>query len=293
MLKPLCLILLLAVCPMEGAPLAKHVVVIGLDGCTPELARDHSAGALRTFWQDGAYTWTAEAAVPTVTQVNFAGILTSCLPAKHGIDQVAWNFSVPPKVKVTTVFEVLAAHGLSGAAFLGHEKLHPVETSAAGIHFDHSPHSVRQAAPIAARWLRDHQPVFTFIYFGDLDGAGHRDGWGSAAQIATMADINRGVALVFAAISETAMRDHTVVIVTSDHGGSGKAHSKGAPADRTIPWVCWGPGVKRGFALTEPVHNYDTAATALHVLDVAPPAVWDGAAITSAFTAPTAKETTR
>jgi predicted AlkP superfamily pyrophosphatase or phosphodiesterase len=269
--------------PLSAAPRSGHVVVIGLDGCTPELLRDHGAGALRMFWTEGAYTWTAEAAVPSVTQVNFASIFTSSLPAKHGIDQVAWNHPVPPKVKVTTIFEVLAAQGLSGAAFLGHEKLHPAETPAKGIHFEHSPHSARAAAPLAARWLREEQPVFTFVYFGDLDGVGHRDGWHSPAQIATMADINRGVDLIFAAIEDSAMRDHTVVIVTSDHGGSGKSHSRGTPADRTIPWVCWGPGVRRAFALPRPVGNHDTAATALHALGIERPAIWDGRPIVEAF----------
>ncbi|HUR60406.1 MAG TPA: alkaline phosphatase family protein [Opitutaceae bacterium] len=284
MLKRLLPLALLAALSCPAATPATHVVVIGLDGCTPFLLREHSAGALRALWQEGAYTWTAEAAVPSVTQVNFAGMLTSSLPAKHGIDQVAWNFPVPPKVKATTIFEVLAARGLSGAAFLGHEKLYPVEKAAAGIHFEHSPHSVRETAPRAARWLREKRPAFTFIYFGDLDGAGHRDGWGSDAQIATMAAINAGVEQVMSAIRESPMRGRTVVIVTSDHGGLGKAHSQGRPEDRAIPWVCWGAGVKRGFALTEPVHNYDTAATALYALGTARPEVWDGRAVIEAFT---------
>ncbi|HUR58105.1 MAG TPA: alkaline phosphatase family protein, partial [Opitutaceae bacterium] len=168
--------------------------------------------------------------------------------------------------------------------FLGHEKLYPVETAAAGVHFEHSPHSVREAAPRAVRWLREKRPAFTFIYFGDLDGAGHREGWGSDAQIATMADINRGVDHVLAAVRETTMRDRTVVIVTSDHGGLGKSHSQGRPEDRAIPFVMSGAGVRRGFAIPGAVHNYDTAATALHALGVAAPAEWDGRALVEAFT---------
>jgi predicted AlkP superfamily pyrophosphatase or phosphodiesterase len=277
---------------VAAAPLAKHVVVIGLDGCRPELLLEHSSGALKKFWQEGAFTWSAEAAVPSVTQVNFASILTGCTPTKHGINQVAWDHETSPKlkVKVTTIFEVLAQHKRSGAAFLGHEKLYPVETAAAaeaGIHFVHSPHGTKAAAPLAARHLREHQPAFTFVYFGDLDGAGHRDGWLSPQQIATMAEINRGVDLVFAAIEETAMKDNTVVIVTSDHGGLGKSHSQGRPEDRKIPWVIWGRGVKSAAEIceceAERILNQDTAPTALHVLGIDFPREWDGRVVLEAF----------
>src|SRR3954468_21289181 len=227
MQKTVLLIVLLVVLPLRAAPLAQHVVVIGLDGCRPELLRDHSTGGLRMLWEEGAYTWDAEAALPSVTQVNFASILTSCTPTKHGIDQVAWDHEASPKlrVNVTTIFEVLAARRLEAVAFLGHEKLYPVEKPAATTRFEHSPHGAKAAAPLAARVLRDQQPAFTFIYFGDLDGAGHQFGWLSAEQIAKMAEINAGVDLVLAAIRESPMKDRTVVIVTSDHGGLGKAHS--------------------------------------------------------------------
>jgi predicted AlkP superfamily pyrophosphatase or phosphodiesterase len=288
MQKTIFLLVLLMFVRIEAAPLARHVVVIGLDGCRPELLRDHSTGALRSLWEEGAYTWNAEAAVPSVTQVNFASMLTSCGPEKHGIDQVAWDHESSPKlrVKVTTIFEVLASQRMSAVALLGHEKLYPVEKPAPGVHFEHSPHGAKSAAPLAAQMLRDRQPAFSFIYFGDLDGAGHRSGWLSDDQVATMTEINRGVELVMAAIRDSAMNDDTVVIVTSDHGGLGKAHSAGRPEDRTIPWVCWGANVKRGAALgaAQRVHNLDTAATALYVLGIQPqPHEWDGRAITEAF----------
>jgi predicted AlkP superfamily pyrophosphatase or phosphodiesterase len=277
---------------LPAAPVAKHVVVIGLDGCRPELILEHSTGALKKLWQEGAYMWTGEAAVPSVTQVNFAGILTGCTPAKHGIDQVAWDHETSPKlkVKVTTIFEVLAQNRLSGAAFLGHEKLYPSETAtaaAAGIHFEHSPHGAKAAAPLAASYLREHQPAYTFIYFGDLDGAGHSDGWMSPAQIATMAEINRGVEIVMAAIQESAMKDRTLVIVTSDHGGHGKSHSQGTPEDRKIPWICWGAGAKSGVEICEceagAIRNLDSAPTALHALGIKPPKEWDGRIVDEAL----------
>jgi hypothetical protein len=40
---------------------------------------------------------------------------------------------------------------------------------------------------------------------------------------------------------------HTVVLVTSDHGGLGTSHSNAAAeVNYTIPFFVWGPGVARG-----------------------------------------------
>jgi arylsulfatase A-like enzyme len=50
-----------------------------------------------------------------------------------------------------------------------------------------------------------------------------------------------------------------------------------------IPWVAWGKSVKKGFKITAPVTTYDTAATALWLLDVPLPAEFDGKPVVSAF----------
>ena len=50
-----------------------------------------------------------------------------------------------------------------------------------------------------------------------------------------------------------------------------------------IPWIAWGKGVKRGFAITAPVTTCDTAATALWLLNVSCPPLLDGTPVTSAF----------
>src|SRR3954462_9629861 len=89
-----CFVLVLA-CSGAGAAdapqrLAEHVVVIGLDGCRPEAIQQAAGPVLKGLWQSGAWTWQAQAAQPSVTQVNFAGILTSCLPHTHGITEKEW-----------------------------------------------------------------------------------------------------------------------------------------------------------------------------------------------------------
>src|SRR3954471_11999706 len=75
--------------------MAEHVVVVGLDGCRPEAIQRAAGPVLKGLWQSGAWTWKAQAAKPSVTQVNFAGILTGCLPEKHGITETEWEHRSP------------------------------------------------------------------------------------------------------------------------------------------------------------------------------------------------------
>lgn len=263
----------------------EHVVVIGLDGCRPEAIQQAAGPVLKNLWQSGAWTWKAQTAQPSVTQVNFAGILTSCLPATHGIEGKEWAHGGRPKVKAPTIFEVRAGRGLNAAGFFGHEKLYPSETEAKGVHFEHSPYQAHAVAPLAARYLREQKPDFCFIYMGDLDGAGHTHGWLSAEQLALMKNLDAALQVIVDALRESGQWESTLLIITADHGGHGKSHNAGTPEDSTVPWIAAGPLVKPG-EIRRAVRNFDTAATATHALGLPRPATWDGRPITEALTAP-------
>lgn len=265
-----------AACGHSADRRADHVVVIGIDGCRPEAIQQAAGPVLKELWQSGAWSWKAQAAKPSVTQVNFAGILTSCVPEKHGIAEKEWpEAGEHPKVKVPTIFQVVSGAGLKTAGFLGHEKLYPSETAGEGIHVEHSPYQARAVAPLAARYLKEQKPDFCFIYMGDLDGAGHKHGWLSPEQLALMPDIDAALKMIVDALRESGQWEKTLLIITADHGGHGKMHSKSEPEDMTVPWIAAGPLAKKG-EITEAVRNLDTAATAADALGVPRPAIWDG-----------------
>lgn len=84
-------------------------------------------------------------------------------------------------------------------------------------------------------------------------------------------------------IKEAGIADTSVILISADHGGHDKTHGEVIPDDMLIPWVAWGKGVKKGFTITSPVTTYDTAATALWLLDVPLPAEFDGKPVVTAF----------
>jgi len=258
--------------------IAEHVVVIGLDGCRPEAISQADAPVLQQLARDGAVCWKAQGVKPTVTQVNWAAMLTGCSPSKNGIDRHPVTEATLGKIAARTpsIFQVAGAQGLASVAFLGHWKLYSLETEAPGIRFEHSPYEARHAAALAAEYFRRNRPALCFVYMGDLDGAGHKFGWLSPEQLKAMNEVDTALGALVKTIRAAGVWNSTLLIVTSDHGGHDKSHSEGTEADITIPWIAAGPLVKPGKVIDRPISTCDTAATVAHFLGLERPGIWDG-----------------
>jgi predicted AlkP superfamily pyrophosphatase or phosphodiesterase len=228
-------------------------------------------------------------------------MLTGVGPDKH---QILWNGYTPIKgfVKVPTVFSLLKATDPKAvtAMFVGKVKFRhlwlkdsldlfdfggpqssqPV-AGAPEIEKDKKPSQM--VAKQAAAWLKEQKPRLCFIHFPDVDTAGHKDGWGSPQQKEALKVTDQALWQVWQAIKEAGIADSSVMLISADHGGHDKTHGLDIPDDMIIPWVAWGKGVKKNFTITDKVTTYDTAATALWLLDVPVPAEFDGKPVTSAF----------
>jgi predicted AlkP superfamily pyrophosphatase or phosphodiesterase len=124
-----------------------------------------------------------------------------------------------------------------------------------------------------------------FVHFPTVDGMGHEYGWLSPEQLSVAFRADQALGMLLAELDARGIRDETLVIVTSDHGGHDTSHGSRLPEDMTIPWIASGAGVQP-VALTSPVTTTDTAATAAFVLDLPIPDEWDGVPIYEAFGLP-------
>jgi predicted AlkP superfamily pyrophosphatase or phosphodiesterase len=165
----------------------------------------------------------------------------------------------------------------------------PEDYSAAGI------------AAATTELLKKTQPNLVFIHFADPDTKGHQYGVDSPEKMQALADCDRALGVIRAAITAAHIADSSVIILTADHGGHDRTpeenedraqrrlpyqpgtHGSAASVDVIIPWVASGKGVKSGFTITAPVVQYDTAATALWLLGVPVPESFWGHPVTSAF----------
>jgi bisphosphoglycerate-independent phosphoglycerate mutase (AlkP superfamily) len=141
----------------------------------------------------------------------------------------------------------------------------------------------QEVAKNAAAWIKENKPRLAFIHFPDVDSAGHKSGWGSPEQKEALKVTDQALWQVWQAVKEAGIAEKSVFIITADHGGHDKTHGKNIPDDMIIPWVAWGAGVKKNHTITSSVSTYDTAATALWLLDVPLPAGFDGKPVVEAF----------
>lgn len=277
------------------APIARHVLLVGIDGARADAIRDHPGPAMRSLIRSGTVCWQAEAVLPSVTQVNWASILTGCSPSRHGIDRhpISEEELSGVRVKVPTLFDLVARSGRHAAGFIGHWKLHPVESSTPGALVRRSPYEAQRVAPLAAKYIEQHRPAFCFVWFGNLDGIGHQHGWMSEPYLNGIAEIDAGIATLLGALDRAGIREQTLVILTSDHGGHDRGHGQGTRQDVLVPWIASGPGIRGGHEIPRPVSNLDTAPTILRALGLPIPPECDGKVVEESIAADEAPRGTK
>jgi hypothetical protein len=125
-----------------------------------------------------------------------------------------------------------------------------------------------------------HDWSMTFVHFREPDEAGHRKGWMGLDYLNGVRQADRGVALILEAIRDSGQAGSTAVILSADHGGSGRDHYKLFDPNKkehvTIPWICVGPGVPAGLKIDRIVRTFDTMPTALAFLGLGAPDGIDG-----------------
>jgi len=274
----------------SAAPAPKgveHVFIVSFDGgggLPAVVSGRNNMPVFKQMAEEGAVSWSAQTIFPSITLPSHTSMLTGVGPEKH---QISWNDWIPEKglVKVPTVFSLAKAQGLKTGMFVGKSKFHHLELPGTVDVFvwPEPKAGAREVAAAFVAKVGTLKPGVCFIHFADPDTTGHKFGWGSPEQTAALTDCDQALKSVCQAVTDAGLLDSSVILLTADHGGHEKTHGSDMPEDMTIPWVAWGRGVKKHFALTQPVHTVDTAATALWLLGIPLPPEMDGKPVMEAF----------
>jgi predicted AlkP superfamily pyrophosphatase or phosphodiesterase len=290
------LIALLAGCTHLSAadkPRAEHVFIISFDQGDPDLIQKSDMPTFHAMAAEGARTWNAYTIVPSLTLPAHTSMLTGVGPQAH---QILWNDYEPAKglVKVPTIFSLAKQHGLVTAMFVGKEKFEHLllPGSVDAFVWPQPEDDAKSVAKIFAERVGILKPNLCFIHFRDPDTIGHKFGGHSPEKMQALADCDAALKTIKDAIAAAGLTGSSVIILTADHGShdfkdkdgiTRGTHGSAETSDVTIPWVAWGCGVKKDFTITAPVVQYDTAATALWLLNVPLPESFWGRPVTSAF----------
>jgi predicted AlkP superfamily pyrophosphatase or phosphodiesterase len=290
---------------LPGRPIAAidHVLIISIDGCRPDLLLRADTPVVHRLMRQGSFTFWAKTTAVAVTLPSHVSMLTGCTPSKHFIE---WNrdlpLSQPVYPNVPTIFELAHQAGYSTAMAAGKNKfqvlnkpgtldwvwISPIVPPMDATTDPTAPATTdAEVAEHAVDIIQAHKPQVMFVHLPSVDVVGHRDGWATDQQIAAIEQADAAIGKVLDAWRATGIMDHTLLIVTSDHGGAGKTHGPDDPRSRYVPWIVVGPTVRPNFDLTTiaplEVQTYDTFATACWVLGLHPNPTIDGKPIREIF----------
>ncbi len=138
------------------------------------------------------------------------------------------------------------------------------------------------ARAFAKAWP-SHGFRFTFVHFRECDEAGHRYGWMGPQYIAAVKAVDAAIGELMATIDAKDGFRETALLISADHGGSGRGHFRVLDPDKrenvTIPWIVVGPGVPPGLRIGRVIRTFDTAPTLLALLGMGAPLGIDGRAV--------------
>jgi predicted AlkP superfamily pyrophosphatase or phosphodiesterase len=287
-------VLTLSSLPVQGqAPVAKKVLLIGIDGCRPDaILAAQEAFTLKALIQDGAFSPQTDVlgerptGAATLTGPGWSSVLTGVWADKHGVKDNLFrdsHFQEYPsfflRLKQARPKAVTAAlvswKPFGEYVFSGPEGCRLV--------VDGDKHGYgegdRQVTQAAEQLLAEQNPDALFVYFGEVDSTGHGYGFHPKAPKYT-----RSIEIVDSQIERIlkALRQRPsyaaedwLILVCTDHGGKGKEHGLGEkePEIRTGFLILHGPSVLKG-KIAGKTFNVDVAVTALTHLGVPIQAQW-------------------
>ncbi|MDX2002932.1 MAG: alkaline phosphatase family protein [Chitinophagales bacterium] len=278
----------------EGAlvPTAAHVIVIGVDGMSPDGVEKANTPVMDDLMKNGAYTLHARGVLPTSSSPNWASMIMGAGTEQHGMtsnDYERDDFPFTPVVTgmediFPTIFGTIRQQKKDaeiGAIYHWDGFGRLFEKSA--VNYDKHIDGEKETAADAAKYIKEKKPTFTFIHLDHVDGAGHGEGHGTPAYYKAVSLADSLIGVIIQAAKDAGIYDNTIIIVSADHGGIGTGHGGESLAELEIPFIIAGKGIKKGYKIKQPVYTYDNAATVAYALGVQQPYAWIGRPVKAAF----------
>lgn len=275
-------------------PKAKHVVLIGLDGWGSYSVEKAEMPNVKKLMADGSYTLAKRSVLPSSSAVNWASMFMGAGPELHGYTE--WGSQTPELPS-----RVILKHNIFPSIFQLYRDAHPqseigvlyewegikylVDTLSVN-HFalapDYNQHPTA-LCEMAKKYIIEKKPSLAAICFDNPDHVGHASGHDTPAYYDKLKELDGYIGEIVKAVSDAGMSDETIFIVTSDHGGINKGHGGKTMQEMETPFIISGKGIKKGYAFTESMMQFDIASTIAYIFNLEQPQVWIGRPMKQVF----------
>ena len=254
----------------DAVPRIEHVVVLGLDGLSNEGLNKASTPNLDALQLRGVLLKKSRGVMPSKSAPNWASILTGVGPERHGIHSNQWWWLRWRRyLGYPTLFSALRRSGrASTRSAVIHEWNHfgklwdPVDVDVA--HWTKSASETMEKVDEAL----SSAPALMVVHLLGIDRVGHAKGWQSEAYLQAVSRVDAQVGALLALLEAKSLRQNTLIIIASDHGGIGTKHGGDTPVERLTPVILNGPSLREGFVIETETANVDLFSTIQHVLQL-------------------------
>lgn len=273
----------------------KHVILIGLDGWGAySVPKAHDIPNIRQMMDNGAWTLKKRSVLESSSAINWASMFNGACTEQHGYTQ--WGSRTPEIPSAA-----LNSHGIFPTIYSILREQHPEAETACMMEWDGIKYLVdslaisrvavvpdyQQNPDMLCQWaeeyIKEKRPHLAAFCFDGIDHIGHKNGHDTPAYYEAIAEADRFVGRIVQATKDAGIYDHTVFIITSDHGGKEKGHGGKTLLEMETPFIICGKGIKQGYEITDVMMQFDVAATIAEVFGLKRPQAWRGLPIYSAF----------
>lgn len=297
----------------------EFVVLIILEGVNHEALKLGPMPVLSRLAKEGSATWSAATVEPPLTLPAMASLLTGLPVEKHKVSWNNYDF-LRGFIRAPTVFDYLnLSGGRDSAIFWMEESLQQLSRPEPYTDYQMCGPLKPECNPkTLLRYIRDYfrkatsghghghavlsVPHLLVVHLPEPVRTGATSGWNSAVYRQALRSVDEAIGAILDLYKELGMLDRTEVIVTalngtgngtpsvngqSKPGGTDGAAGTGQKISREqVPWIAWGPGIKAGHVIRQPISIMDTGATILRMLGLETHVEWDSHAVEEIFTAP-------
>lgn len=270
----------------------EHVIIIGVDGLSPDGIRTANTPIMHSLIKQGTVKWNVRTVLPSSSSPNWASMIMGAGPELHGITDNDWE-----KDQNTLPAISRNSEGLFPTIFGVIKQARPNAEIGAVYHWDgfgrlfekkavnyDKTFSTEDSTAIAfAQYIVSKKPTFAFMQLDHVDHAGHAYGHGTTAYYKAVEKADTLIGEILTSIKQAGIEKSTLLIITADHGGVGYGHGGATIGEAEITMILSGKDVKKGYEIKQQMVTYDLAATIAFAFHIVPPYVWTGRPAKPAF----------
>jgi predicted AlkP superfamily pyrophosphatase or phosphodiesterase len=273
---------------------AKHVVLIGLDGWASYGIKLADMPNAKKMMVEGSYTLKKRSVFPSASTENWASMFMGVGPELHGYYSdggISWRAPlIEPRVKnkngvFPTVFSLLreAYPKAEIGSIYQWEGIQSFIDTKAMSYCQQVPSEEPIMCDMAVKYIKEKKPALLLLYWDNPDDIGHDKGWYTPDYYKVMKILDGNIGRIVQALKECGILDDTIIIITADHGGTGRGHGGTTLLEMETPFIIYGKDIKKGHVIEGSMMQYDVAATVAAIFNLKQPQVWVGRPMTEVF----------